>query len=44
LLLISRGRQLPIGGFLGPDEKASFAKALAEALGAAKRGVTRTIV
>lgn len=44
LLLVSRGQQLPIGSFLGPEEKASFAKALAEALGAAKRGVTRTTV
>jgi uncharacterized membrane protein len=43
LLLVSRGKQLPIGGFLGPDEKASFAKALADALGAAKRGVTLTV-
>ena len=44
LLLVSRGQQLPIGSFLGPEEKASFAKALADALGAAKRGVTRTTV
>jgi uncharacterized membrane protein len=42
LLLVSGGKQLPIGGFLGPDEKASFAKALGDALGAAKRGVTQT--
>ncbi|WFU41161.1 DUF2244 domain-containing protein [Bradyrhizobium sp. CB82] len=38
--LISRGRRLSIGSFLGPDEKASFAKALLEALNAAKRGPT----
>ena len=40
LYLISRGRTLSVGGFLGPDEKASFAKALMAALQAAKRGVT----
>ena len=43
LYLVSRGRRLPIGGFLGPDEKASFAHALAAALGEAKRGPTRTV-
>jgi uncharacterized membrane protein len=43
LYLVSRGRRLPIGGFLGPDEKASFALALAAALGEAKRGPTRTV-
>ena len=42
LLLISRGKQLAIGNFLGPDEKASFAQALGEALSEAKRGVTQT--
>lgn len=42
LLLRSRGKSLMIGSFLGPDEKASFAKALGNALGEAKRGVTRT--
>jgi uncharacterized membrane protein len=44
LLLVSRGKQLPIGGSLGPNEKASFAKALADALGTAKRGVTQTVL
>jgi uncharacterized membrane protein len=44
LLLVSRGRQLPIGSFLGPDEKATFAKALGDAIGAAKRGEIRTVV
>ena len=44
LLLVSRGKQLPIGSFLGPDEKASFAKALGDALGAAKRGAIPTAV
>ncbi len=41
LFLVSRGRRLPIAGFLGPDEKASFARALAGALGEARRGPTR---
>lgn len=40
LYLVSRGRRLSIGSFLGPDEKASFAKALTAALQAAKRGPT----
>jgi uncharacterized membrane protein len=40
LFLVSRGRRVPIGHFLGPDEKASFAKALLAALQTAKRGVT----
>ena len=44
LFLVSRGRQLAIANFLGPDEKASFAKALGHALAEAKRGVTRTVV
>ena len=42
LFLVSRGRRLPIGGFLGPDEKESFATALLAALGEARRGPTRT--
>jgi uncharacterized membrane protein len=44
LFLVSRGRRLSIAGFLGPDEKASFAQALAAALGEAKRGPTRTVI
>src|SRR5262245_30294615 len=40
LYLVSRGRHLSIGSFLGPNEKASFAKALLNALNAAKRGPT----
>ena len=44
LFLVSRGRELSIGSFLGPDEKASFAKALAGALSEAKRGPTRTVI
>ena len=40
LYLVSRGRRFSIGHFLGPDEKASFAKALLAALQTAKRGIT----
>lgn len=40
LYLISRGRRIQIAGFLGPEEKASFYKALVEALNAARRGPT----
>ena len=39
LALVSRGRRLTIASFLGPDEKASFAKALTAALSSAKRGI-----
>ena len=44
LSLVSRGNELAIASFLGPDEKASFAKALGAALNEAKRGVTRTAI
>ncbi len=44
LFLVSRGRRLSIAAFLGPDEKASFARALSNALGEAKRGPTRTVL
>lgn len=44
LFLVSRGRQLTIASFLGPDEKADFALALGNALNEAKRGVTRTVL
>jgi uncharacterized membrane protein len=40
LWLVSRGRLVSVGSFLGPEEKASFAKALLAALLAAKRGPT----
>jgi uncharacterized membrane protein len=40
LYLVSKGRHVSIGRFLGPDEKASFAKALNAALLAARRGVS----
>ena len=39
LLLVSRGKNLSVGNFLGPEEKANFAQALGNALSAAKRGV-----
>ena len=42
LFLVTRGKQLAIANFLGPDEKASFAQQLGQALSEAKRGVTRT--
>ena len=38
LFLVSRGKQLAIANFLGPDEKASFAKALGPG---ARRGQAR---
>jgi len=44
LFLVSRGKQLTVANFLGPDEKADFAKALGHALAEARRGVTRTAV
>jgi uncharacterized membrane protein len=44
LFLVSHGRRLAIAGFLGPAEKASFARALMSALGEAKRGPTRTTI
>jgi uncharacterized membrane protein len=40
LYLVSKGRHIAVGRFLGPDEKASFAKALTAALQAARRGPT----
>jgi uncharacterized membrane protein len=40
LYLLSKGRRVAIASFLGPDEKASFAKALLAALQVAKRGPT----
>jgi len=42
LFLVTRGKNLAIASFLGPDEKASFAQQLGQALSEAKRGVTRT--
>jgi uncharacterized membrane protein len=43
LFLVSRGRRLPVAGFLPPNEKESFAAALGAAIGEAKRGPTRTV-
>ena len=40
LYLVSRGRRVSIGSFLGADEKASLTRALLAALQAAKRGPT----
>jgi uncharacterized membrane protein len=40
LYLVSKGRHVSIASFLGPDEKASFARALTAALQDAKRGPT----
>jgi uncharacterized membrane protein len=43
LYLVSRGRRLPIASFLPPQEKESFAAALAAAITEAKRGPTRAV-
>lgn len=43
LFLISRGKKLMVGSFLGPDEKADFARELGKALNEARRGPTRTV-
>lgn len=40
LYLVSKGRRISIGGFLGAEEKESFSNALMAALQAAKRGPT----
>ena len=42
LSLVSRGKNLVVGSFLGPAEKESLAKALSAAIGEAKRGPTRS--
>lgn len=44
LFLVSQGRRLTVAGFLAPNERESFATALAAALGEAKRGPARTTV
>jgi uncharacterized membrane protein len=44
LYLVTRGRKLPIAGFLSPPEKESFADALSAAIGEARRGPTRSAV
>jgi len=38
LFLVSKGRRVALASFLGPDEKASLAKALLAALAAARKG------
>jgi uncharacterized membrane protein len=38
LFLVSKGRRVALASFLGPEEKASFAKALRAALAAARKG------
>jgi uncharacterized membrane protein len=43
LFLVSRGKKLTIASFLGPDEKANFARELGNALVEARRGPTRTV-
>jgi uncharacterized membrane protein len=44
LFLVSHGRKLPVAAFLGPQEKESFAAALATALGEAKRGPPQPVL
>lgn len=44
LHLVSRGQWVPIAGFLGPDEKENFGRALQAALAAARRGPDRTVI
>jgi uncharacterized membrane protein len=44
LFLVTRGRKLAIGNFLGPAEKEGLAAALGAALGEARRGPSRTVV
>jgi uncharacterized membrane protein len=43
LFLVSRGKKLTIASFLGPNEKAGFARELGNALSEARRGPTRTV-
>ena len=38
LALVSRGKSVEVAAFLGPDEKADFARALTQALAEARRG------
>ncbi|MEP9351987.1 DUF2244 domain-containing protein [Xanthobacter sp. KR7-65] len=40
--LVSGRRTVPVGRFLGPDQKAALASDLAEALATVKKGVTRS--
>jgi uncharacterized membrane protein len=43
LFLVSRGQRLPVANLLSPQERESFAAALAAAIGEARRGPTRTV-
>ena len=42
--LVSHGRRLPVGSFLAPNERESFAAALAQALREARHGPVRAVV
>ena len=44
LHLVSRGERRQIAGFLAPEEKESFGKALQAAIAAARRGPDRTVI
>ena len=44
LFLVTRGKQLTVASFLGPEEKEGFAQQLTKALNETKRGVTRTFI
>ena len=41
VVVYSRGKELSIASFLGPDEKENFARALGDALAEARRGPAR---
>lgn len=43
LFLVSRGQRVPVASVLSPQERESFATALAAAIGEARRGPTRTV-
>ncbi|MBO0753180.1 MAG: DUF2244 domain-containing protein [Bradyrhizobiaceae bacterium] len=43
LFLVSRGERVPVASVLSPQERESFATALAAAIGEARRGPTRTV-
>lgn len=43
LFLVTRGKELTVASFLGPEEKESFANQLGNALSEARRGPTRTV-
>jgi uncharacterized membrane protein len=43
LFLVTRGKELTVASFLGPEEKESFADQLGQALAEARRGPTQTV-